>query len=154
MQHIIPDFVTESVHCSTIVENDRYRWYSICVSHQHISKLACNGCIIILSSGHNKPVCPWKSVLQSYYIVLLHSKLQFAFSRKRTIVWFFSLLSAVMFAPLSQVCVLRLQGCKPSVLCCFLSLATPSRIPPPPLRWSGTPSPPWRNALHCTQVYV
>lgn len=58
-----------------------------------------------------------------------------------------------MFAPLPQVCVLRLQGCKPSVLCYFLSLATPPRIPPTPLRWSGTPSPP-PGALHCTALHA
>lgn len=56
-----------------------------------------------------------------------------------------------MFAPHSQVCVLRLQGCKPSVLCCFLSLATPPRIPPTATLVRDTFSPPGaRTALHCT----
>lgn len=153
MQHIIPDFVTESVHCSTIVENDC--WYSICVSHQHISKLACDGCIIILSSGHNKPVCPWKSVLQSYYIVLLHSKLQFAFPRKRTIVWFFSL-------PLLSCLHLFLRSVYSDFKAAnhlFCVVFSPSRLllesPPTATLVRDTFSPlAERTALHCTQVYV
>lgn len=82
---------------------------------------------------------------------LLHCKLQFAFSQKHATVWFFSppLLSCLHFFLRSAHS--NFKAAKPSVLCRFRSLESPTAAH---ARQGHLLPHPWCHALHCTQVYV